>query len=75
VTGTGWANTEVRAYNFVTGLESTADAKATIVETVQSRRARLEGRSGRPGPKTMPQIHPTLTSLAALDNEGIQVES
>jgi broad specificity phosphatase PhoE len=39
-----WENAEVRSYHFVAGVESEADANATIVETEQSRRTRLEKR-------------------------------
>jgi hypothetical protein len=35
----------VRSYHFVAGVESETDANATIVETEQSRRIRLENKS------------------------------
>ena len=39
-----WGYAEVRSYHFVAGVESEADANATIVETEQSRQTRLEKR-------------------------------
>ena len=37
--GTGWLNTEVRAYNYVAGLESDDD-DAALLETLESRTRR-----------------------------------
>jgi hypothetical protein len=73
VIGTGWANTEVRAYHFVAGLESETDANATIVETVRSRQTRCESRRLGPSPTITQQTQPAVASLAALDKEGIQL--
>jgi hypothetical protein len=71
----GWANTEVRAYHFVAGIESETDANATIVETEESRRTRLEDKKLGSGPEITQQTHPEVSSLAALDDGLIKVES
>jgi hypothetical protein len=44
--GSTWDTAEVRSYHFVAGVESETDANATIVETEQSRRIRLEKNVG-----------------------------
>jgi hypothetical protein len=62
-TETGWANAEIRGYQFVHGLESTADDNASIKEMEESRKKRLkQGPKPKPSPIKLPA--PGSTELA-----------